>query len=129
MTTNEQIDIVCAKCGSPDVTRDATAAWDADAQDWSLCGVQDQGYCDDCGGEADLKEIPRLDWRRKLEAVASACAGIAFNKTHNEWRPFTVEGDSFFWWEDAEGIGYHHTDNRPMTFEEAVDALYSNLIK
>ena len=55
---SQRIDIICAHCRSRDVRRDATAAWNRDTQQWELSGVQDQGYCDDCGGEARLEEIP-----------------------------------------------------------------------
>ena len=51
-----KITIVCAYCGSEDVMRDAVARWSIDAQEWELSDVQDQGYCDECGGEATLHE-------------------------------------------------------------------------
>ena len=53
-----RVDIVCKKCGSNNVTRDASAEWDAEAQEWVLSAVNDQGYCNECGGEAELEEIP-----------------------------------------------------------------------
>lgn len=52
------INIVCEECGSTDVHRDATAAWSTELQMWELCGIMDQGYCNDCDSEANLKEIP-----------------------------------------------------------------------
>lgn len=57
-TTPTPIDIYCGECGSRNVTRDATAAWSISAQAWELQSVQDQGYCDDCGGETHLREAP-----------------------------------------------------------------------
>jgi hypothetical protein len=52
------IAIVCSRCGSRNVNRDASAAWNTSTQEWELCGLCDQGYCEDCGGEANLEEIP-----------------------------------------------------------------------
>lgn len=51
------IKIVCATCGSEAVRRDAFAEWDYGAQSWVLSNLFDQGYCDDCGGEATLDEV------------------------------------------------------------------------
>lgn len=51
-----QIRIVCAECGSDDVRRDAFAEWSVENQEWELAAVLDQGYCETCGGEADLEE-------------------------------------------------------------------------
>lgn len=44
---------VCSRCGSDSVVRDASARWDIDAQDWSISGVYDCTYCDDCSAESD----------------------------------------------------------------------------
>lgn len=53
-----KIKIVCSECGSENVVRDATAAWDVELQDWTLCAVQDAGYCNECDvGEVTLLEI------------------------------------------------------------------------
>jgi hypothetical protein len=52
-----RIDIVCAGCGGNSVTRDAWAEWDADAQDWVLGSVFDQGFCHDCEEETRLEEV------------------------------------------------------------------------
>jgi hypothetical protein len=38
--------------------RDAWACWNTESQDWELQSVFDQGYCDDCEGEASLDEQP-----------------------------------------------------------------------
>lgn len=51
------IEIACSECGSWDVRRDATAGWNVSTQTWELAAVFDQGYCEDCGGEARLVEI------------------------------------------------------------------------
>ena len=52
-----RIDIVCARCGGNNVTRDAWAEWDVAAQNWTLGAVYDQGYCHDCDAEARLEEM------------------------------------------------------------------------
>jgi hypothetical protein len=58
MTTKPRITIICADCGSSDVTRDATASWSNELQDWELCSVMDQGYCNECDTESALDEVP-----------------------------------------------------------------------
>ena len=52
------IQIVCADCGSPRVTRDAWAEWDAAAQEWRLGAVFDEGFCHRCETLATLEERP-----------------------------------------------------------------------
>jgi hypothetical protein len=54
----KKISIICSSCGSKNVMRDAWAEWDEDAQDWTLHSTLDQGYCEDCEGEAHLDEAP-----------------------------------------------------------------------
>ena len=49
--------MLCGHCGSTEVCRDATATWSVEEQKWELAGVQDQGYCELCDGEASLKEV------------------------------------------------------------------------
>lgn len=44
----------CTECMGTEVCCDATARWDADAQDWALSGTCDDTYCDDCGGECSI---------------------------------------------------------------------------
>ena len=58
------IKILCGTCGGDNVMRDAYAEWDVGAQDWILKNVFDQGYCDDCGGEASLTEEEIADGPR-----------------------------------------------------------------
>lgn len=53
----KKIMIVCSECGSHDVQRDAFAEWDYDTQQWVVGPVFDQGYCENCQGEASLDEI------------------------------------------------------------------------
>lgn len=52
-----RIKMVCSHCGSDDVMRDAYAAWDTVNQDWMLCNVFDQAYCNQCGGETSLTAV------------------------------------------------------------------------
>ena len=49
--------MVCAKCGSEDVRRDADAVWNVELQQWELCAVYDNATCEDCGGETRLVEV------------------------------------------------------------------------
>jgi hypothetical protein len=51
------IKLVCEKCGSEDVSRDASARWCETTQKWELSAVYDQAFCDACG-ECSLKEVP-----------------------------------------------------------------------
>lgn len=53
----KRIKIVCQECGSSDVYRDAYVAWNIATQEWELCSVFDQGYCDKCGIERRLEEV------------------------------------------------------------------------
>ena len=48
--------MVCEKCGSTHVTRDAWAEWDEDEQDWVLAAVFDYAFCHDCQRDAHIDE-------------------------------------------------------------------------
>lgn len=52
-TSNALVRPVCRHCGSPEIVRDASARWDTTAQDWTLSGVYDCTFCDECNGESD----------------------------------------------------------------------------
>jgi hypothetical protein len=52
-----KICIVCGKCGSTNVSRDAWADWDVAKQEWILAAVFDYGHCHNCEGESRLKEV------------------------------------------------------------------------
>lgn len=54
---NRPIDIVCSRCRSRNVRRDAYAEWNTETQAWELCSVFEQGYCEECGGEVRLAEV------------------------------------------------------------------------
>jgi hypothetical protein len=43
-----QFAYLCAHCASPNVRRDAWAAWDVEAQAWEVAAVFDAGRCEDC---------------------------------------------------------------------------------
>lgn len=53
----KEVRIVCATCGSEDVSRDAWGEWDVTAQDWVLRAVFDQAYCHHCDAETKLDEV------------------------------------------------------------------------
>lgn len=68
MSNPPKIRIVCSHCRSESVTRDANASWNPDTQDWELEGVMDAAYCNDCGGECSLEEVPYLPRRDGLNS-------------------------------------------------------------
>ncbi|MEO7178686.1 MAG: hypothetical protein ABIW83_07570 [Allosphingosinicella sp.] len=51
------VDYVCRTCGGTEVTRDAWAAWDSEAQDWTLGAAFDYAFCHDCEEETKLVEV------------------------------------------------------------------------
>lgn len=53
--------MVCGRCGSEEVRRDAWAVWDVDQQEWSLQNVFDYAICESeqCDGkETRIEEVP-----------------------------------------------------------------------
>lgn len=52
------IAIVCAACGSDDISRDAWGDWDVATQQWVLRTVFDYAHCHACDGETSLAEVP-----------------------------------------------------------------------
>ena len=48
---------VCSFCGSESVKLDAWAVWDIDSQSWRVSETFDAAWCDNCDGEATLKEV------------------------------------------------------------------------
>ncbi len=73
--TRPRIDIVCGECGGNDVSRDAWASRDIDAQDWELGAVFDYGHCHDCDGEGRLVEVELVSWIRSSLAHAD-CSSV-----------------------------------------------------
>ena len=53
----KRLAIVCHRCGSDEVSRDAWANWDVDKQDWVLGTVFDHAHCHRCDGETSLIEV------------------------------------------------------------------------
>lgn len=54
-----KVQMVCRRCGSTQVLRDAWAEWDVDTQQWTLSAVFDHAVCesDACdGGETSIDE-------------------------------------------------------------------------
>ena len=49
--------IVCERCGSADVRRDADAVWNKVTQEWELCAVYDGATCEVCEGQTRLVEV------------------------------------------------------------------------
>ncbi|WP_298673153.1 hypothetical protein [uncultured Sphingomonas sp.] len=47
------VTLVCNRCGSADVVRDACAQWDEATQQWELAGVYDSTTCQTCSAESD----------------------------------------------------------------------------
>lgn len=43
--------LICPKCGSEDITRDACAQWNTDSGKWELSCVYDVMNCEACGNE------------------------------------------------------------------------------
>lgn len=56
-----RVQLLCSKCGSSNVTRDAEASWDVNTQGWDLAVVQDQAFCGECEGETTLRELELPD--------------------------------------------------------------------
>ena len=50
--------MVCEKCGSTLVTRDAWAEWSEDDQDWQLGAVYDYAFCHTCQADTHIEERP-----------------------------------------------------------------------
>ena len=48
---------VCSFCGSENVKCDAWVAWSVTARSWEVVDVFDDGWCDECDGEASLKAV------------------------------------------------------------------------
>jgi hypothetical protein len=51
------INMVCGKCGSSQVMKDAWAEWCLETQQWELSQTFDDAYCEDCEGECSIDEV------------------------------------------------------------------------
>ncbi|MBK6800037.1 MAG: hypothetical protein IPG83_00680 [Novosphingobium sp.] len=58
MTKETKIAIICSRCGSNRVTRDAWAEWDSEAQSWVLGAIYDYAFCHNCEADASMEEVP-----------------------------------------------------------------------
>jgi hypothetical protein len=54
----QSINIVCKKCGSDEVVRNADVAWSIEYQCWEIKAIFDNADCEVCGGETTLEEVP-----------------------------------------------------------------------
>lgn len=60
----------CVECGSFDISTDASARWDFEAQEFVLSGCQDETYCEPCGGERLCEWV--IGERSDVRAVIAA---------------------------------------------------------
>lgn len=49
--------MVCSRCGSDDLSRDAWADWDIGKQAWVLRCAFDYAHCHKCDGETSIMEV------------------------------------------------------------------------
>lgn len=50
--------VVCERCGSEQVTREAWAEWDRRTQQWVLGALFDHAHCQACLARTRLAEVP-----------------------------------------------------------------------
>lgn len=73
--------MICAYCGSLDVSCDAAARWDEEDQEWTLTSTFDKGAsCEPCGGETRIAEV-MVDpvWTESDQAAAEVEGWNVFN--------------------------------------------------
>lgn len=64
-----KIKYVCPDCGSDNITKDATAYWNVDTQEWALSDdMQDFTNCGDCGWESKWREADEQPITDEVEA-------------------------------------------------------------
>jgi len=51
-----KLQMLCPNCGGSSITKDATAEWDEDNQEWGMAGICDSGWCQDCDTEVRYAE-------------------------------------------------------------------------
>ncbi len=49
--------LVCAKCGSDEVVKDAYAQWNVDKQNWEIQNIFDMSFCEVCECECSIQEV------------------------------------------------------------------------
>ena len=52
-----KIAMVCERCGSPAVSRDATVIWNVKTQKWEASAILDNGCCEECMDECSIIEV------------------------------------------------------------------------
>lgn len=52
----KKVKLVCRRCGSDDVSADATVRWNVDLQDWEISDVCGGEYCGACDFDTTLVE-------------------------------------------------------------------------
>ena len=57
MTEPPKLRFACAKCGSENISGDATVFWDVKRQLWQIEARHDQVVCDDCHSIGPAREI------------------------------------------------------------------------
>lgn len=56
------IEMQCRYCKSSNVSKDASAVWNKNSQQWVLGDLFDQpDFCADCGGETTIEAVPLDD--------------------------------------------------------------------
>jgi hypothetical protein len=94
--------VVCAHCGSDNVTRDGLLEWDTDAQQWVKRGELDNTDCEECGGETSLIDI-ELKPGEKYDLFSYEWAVTRLVVSHDEehgcysllrYPPNTMRGDT-----------------------------------
>jgi len=55
--TGKRLAILCSRCASDEVSRDAWANWDTKTQEWVLGAVFGYAHCHRCDGETSLIEV------------------------------------------------------------------------
>jgi hypothetical protein len=80
------VKIVCAKCGSDDVCRDAAARWDVRSQEWLVSGVHDGATCEVCDDQdAKLIEQPLTpEESDALGSITSETADVFINREQHK---------------------------------------------
>lgn len=94
---------ICKHCLSPDVTRDALAAWDENARDWSLTTVLDNADCQACGADGDILTFIEV-------------GGEASDVTHKAFLARTAIEN----WCINSGVSYDDVDRRACELLEGV---------
>lgn len=54
MIEKTPVKVICPKCGSDEIHKDAAAGWNDELQQWELVSVHDCETCAVCGHEGDF---------------------------------------------------------------------------